>query len=378
MTSLDDLLAPITAQQFRETWLGRRPLHIPAAASDHKRALLDWSSFNRLLNQSDLWTAHTLRLMVNRVSVPAAEYCMAAQTPAGQVLRPVPGKVDVFLAEGASLVANEVQALHPPIDMAATALSRAFAARAGVNVYCSFKDVQAFGPHYDNHDVFAVQTEGEKIWRIYQTKIDMPVDLPPNTPETLEWLERAHGPLLTEVHMRPGDVLYLPRGQFHDALAIDGASLHVTFSVTALYGRVLFSLLDNVAMQFPAFRAYFPPAEEADGKALTAHLAELATLLRDIVASSAFRDEVAMSQERLVRRPAAFALPDRRILTQYRPTGRPFPPSGTALQVAWDWCAARARFSIEEMLGEFDFIAEERLRAAIEAAVAASALERLP
>jgi ribosomal protein L16 Arg81 hydroxylase len=286
--------------------------------------------------------------------------------------------MEVFLAGGASLVANEVQTLHSPIDRAAAALGRAFAAQVGANVYCSFKDVQAFGPHYDNHDVFAVQTEGEKIWRIYETQMDTPVDLPPATEETRQWLEQMHGPLLTEVRMRPGDVLYLPRGQFHEALAVDGPSLHVTFSVTALYGRILFSLLDNAAMQFPAFRTYFPPADEAGGRALGAHLSNLATLVRDIVASPAFLAEVAMAQERLVRRPAAFALPERQALTHYRTTGRPFPSSGPALQVAWGWCTDRTRFSIEQMLGEFDFIDEAQLRAAVDAAVASGALERHP
>ena len=54
-------------------------------------------------------------------------------------------------------------------------LEREFAARASANVYCSFKGVQAFQTHYDLHDVFAVQAEGEKTWRIYESRADTPV-----------------------------------------------------------------------------------------------------------------------------------------------------------------------------------------------------------
>ncbi len=66
--------------------------------------------------------------------------------------------------------------------------------------------------------------------------------------------------------MRPGDVLYLPRGWYHDALAVDGPSLHVTLSVTPLYGRILFRLLEPAAMQDPAFRAWLPPADRDGGR----------------------------------------------------------------------------------------------------------------
>lgn len=377
MMTLDELLAPVTAHHFSDRFQGRLPLHIPAGDNDSKRGLLDWDSFNRLLGQSAIWTAQTCRLMLNRVAVPVADYCDPCSTPHGTDLRPSPQKMDVFLTAGASLVMNEVQTLHPPITRVAATLSRAFAAQIGANVYCSFKDVQAFGSHYDNHDVFAVQTEGEKIWRIYENQIEMPVDLPPDTAETRLWLEQARGPLISEIRMRPGDVLYLPRGRFHDALAVDGASLHVTFSVTALYGRILFSLLDSAAMQLPTFRAYFPPAAEDGGRPLAAHLEQLGSLLSRLVSSQAFIDEVAMTQERLVPRPARFILPERKSETRYRTTRLAFPQGGTAAGLAYDWCTARDEFSLEHMLAELDFIEEAALRRAVDDAIASGALVRV-
>lgn len=370
------LLAPISPERFQAEFQGRRPLHIPAGDQDARRGLLDWSAFNRLLGQTGLWTSNSLKLVINRVPVPESDYCQPARTMQGMVLRPCPRKVEVFLNAGASLVANEVQTLHPPIAELSAALSRAFAAQVGANIYCSFKGVQAFGPHYDVHDVFAVQTEGEKMWRIYETRIESPVDLPPGNEDTLQWLEQSRGPLLTEILMKPGDVLYLPRGQFHDALATDGASLHVTFSVTALYGRILFSLLESAAMQFPLFREYFPPADQEGGAALSAHLSRLGALVADIIASPAFRDEVAMSQERLVPRPTTFNLPTRPVSPVYRRTGLAFPAGSTAEQIVYDWCAGQDRFSLEKIRAEFDFIRPDRVQRAVEAAEAAGALTR--
>jgi lysine-specific demethylase/histidyl-hydroxylase NO66 len=378
LSDLEALLAPYPLERFRAEVQGRRPLHIPADSDDRKRALLRWSDFNRLLGQDGIWTSNTLRLMVNRSPVAVQDYCQTVRTTEGQAVRPVPKKVELFLNSGASLIANEVQSLHLPIGEAATALSRAFSALVGANIYCSFENIQAFGPHYDVHDVFAVQTEGTKVWRIYEQQLDMPVDLPPNGAETLRWLEETRGRLVNEITMKPGDVLYLPRGRFHDALATEGESLHVTFSVTALYGRVILSLLDNAAIQFPLFRAYFPPADQDGGRALSEHLAQLSGLVADIVASAAFRDEVAMSQERLVPRKAKFALPVRRALQGLAPTGSPFPRASTQIQLAYEWCAAQAHFSRDQMLAEFDFIEPQALGRAIDVAEQAGALKSVP
>lgn len=378
LSDLEALLAPYSPEQFRAEVQGRRPLHIPADCNDHKRALLRWSDLNRLLGQDGIWTPHNLKLVANRSAVAVEDYCQTVRTIEGQGLRPVPKKVELFLNSGASLIANEVQSLHAPIGDAATALSRAFAAQVGANVYCSFENIQAFGPHYDAHDVFAVQTEGTKVWRIYEQQLDTPVDLPPSGPETLRWLEETRGRLVSEIVMNPGDVLYLPRGRFHDALATQGASLHVTFSVTALYGRVILSLLDNAAIQFPLFREYFPPADKDGGRALSEHLAQLSRLVADIVASAAFRDEVAMSQERLVPRKATFALPARKASPGYAPTGSPFPRGSTQIAVAYEWCAAQAHFSRDQMLAAFDFIEPDALGRAIDAAEAAGALTKVP
>jgi hypothetical protein len=211
--------------------------------------------------------------------------------------------------------------------------------------------VQAFGTHFDLHDVFAIQTEGEKTWRLYQNRADSPVAL-------------------------PGDESDL-RGWYHDALATEGASLYVTFSVTPLYGRVLFSLLENAALQDPAFRAWLTPASLDGGRALSAQLADLGRRLQALTALPAFRDEVAMAQERLAARPVEFALPERRPLTLYRPTGLLAPRIEGPARVAIGWAVSQPQFALEDMIAQFDFIAEADIREAVAVAERGGALERV-
>ena len=177
--------------------------------------------------------------------------------------------------------------------------------------------------------------------------------------------------------MKPGDVLYLPRGQFHDALATEGASLHVTFSITPLYGRILFRLLESAAMQDPAFRKWLRPAGEGGGAPLKAQLRDLGARLAALAASPAFADEIAMGQTRLTPRAPAYALPARTALTFYAPTGLAAPAVAGPAAVAVDWLLGQSRVALEDMIAQFDFVPEADLRDAVDRLTAAGALRRV-
>ena len=173
---------------------------------------------------------------------------------------------------------------------------------------------------------------------------------------------------MTEIRMQPGDVMYLPRGWYHDAMTTEGASLHVTFSVTPLYGRIMFRLLESAAMQDPAFREWLAPGE-SDGERLGKQLADLGRRLAELSALPAFRDEVLMAQERLVPRTAPYALPTRTPLTLLRATGLA-PPRGTGpAQVAIEWALGQPQFAMEDVIAQFDFVSVPALNEAFEAAI---------
>ena len=92
---------------------------------------------------------------------------------------------------------------------------------------------QAFGPHFDTHDVFALHCDGEKTWNIYETLEDNPINHPIFKSDLAERTEKA-GKVIDQVHMRPGDLLYLPRGKFHDALASKSGAIHIAFGINYL------------------------------------------------------------------------------------------------------------------------------------------------
>ncbi len=377
MHSLDNLLHPISPEHFLGEYVGRKPLHIPASGDGGKAAILTWPDFNRLLGQGSLWTSAHLRLMRNYVAVPPDQYCHPVATPQGEVLRPWPQKVEVFLSAGASLIANDVLSIHEPLMRIGETLSRTFAASIGANIYCSFRGVQAFGTHFDNHDVIVIQTGGTKVWNLYESRADNPVENFPDDDATRRWFEQTRGALMQQVTMQPGDVLYLPRGWYHDALATDGPSLHVTFAITPLHGRTLLALLNLEAMKDPAYRAFAPPATGDGGAALAAHLVEYSQILARIAASPAFAEEVARSQTRMTPRPPSFTLPERKPITLIRTTGRSFPDCSNTVREIYDWAISERQFALEDMVAHFQSLSEDDVRASVAAAEAAGALQRV-
>lgn len=377
MLTLTDLLAPVSPDVFHAEYDDQKPLYIPAPDGATKRELLDWAGLNALLGQRSIWTPQTLKVVFKGQQISPNLYCIESESKSGRVLRPSPSKLQILMGQGASVIADDVQDLTPSLRTLCKGLSQALAGHVGAHIYSSFQDIQAFGTHFDLHHVFAVQTEGEKTWRLYQNRADRPTTFPFDSPEIRRWLNESRGEVMTEVRMRPGDVLYLPRGWYHDAVATDGASLHVTFSITPLSGRAFFRLLETAAMEDPAFRAWLRPADESGGGALKAQLEGLGEALAALAAGGGLREEIAMAQARLVPRGDDFELPGQIALTFYERTALAAPPIEGPAGRAIDWAMSQPRILLEDMIAEFDFVPEADLRDALDRTIRAGALRRI-
>ena len=311
MTDFRSFLAPCDADTFRAQYFGKRPIHIRREAAGS--AALSWRRFNEVLGIAPYWNEDTLKIYLRNRAALRENYCHTADVRPGAKAPADPAKVQALLGLGASLIANHIHRVCPEVAAIACMLEHEFAARVAANAYCSFKGVQAFQTHFDLHDVFAVQMEGEKTWRVYESRADAPVvPLPPGE-EIEKWLVASRGQLLFEAVMKPGDILYLPRGQYHDALTGAQASLHVSFGVTPATGLALFELLENALTTESAFRQYLPDARNQ--AELRQRLATLAERVKAVMTSPAFATDVLNHQRGLAGTRAAYGLPE-----QVRPT----------------------------------------------------------
>lgn len=104
-----------------------------------------------------------------------------------------------------------------------------FKHRTQSNIYLTPKNAQGFASHYDSHDVFILQFEGSKTWRIYNNAM-------PLADKSNAFVKEGFipGPIEDEFTLHQGDMLYIPRGIVHDAYCTEENSGHIT---TGLLGK---------------------------------------------------------------------------------------------------------------------------------------------
>lgn len=115
----------------------------------------------------------------------------------------------------------------------------------GANVYLTPVNSQGFAPHFDDIDAFICQVEGQKRWKVYAPRSDGLDDLPRCSSIDFSREDMAKTTVVIDAVLKPGDMLYLPRGTIHEAECVssnsrdvngdskaeDEYSLHVTVSM---------------------------------------------------------------------------------------------------------------------------------------------------
>jgi ribosomal protein L16 Arg81 hydroxylase len=290
MMSFADILAPVDVAAFQSDYLWKRPLHIPGTP-DKFAGVMNWEILNRLLGMVSVWSAHSLVMVLDKEPVPAGTY--AAPAPGrdgGQVLRPDPAKVKSLLKRGATLVANDIDQLTPELSAFSATLENALGAKLQINLYLSSKRKQGFKVHFDTHDVFAVHVMGEKTWMVFEGRAQDPIAHPAFKSLDQEHHERAKGELWKEVRLKPGDLLYLPRGQYHYALADEGPCVHLAVGATYPIGIDVVTYLFERLVHEPLARANLP---QTDPEALAVALRGLGQRMAEILAEPARHEDVA-------------------------------------------------------------------------------------
>lgn len=372
--TFDEILAPLGVDRFFAEHYDRKAVHIEGGAEKFAN-IMSWETLTALLNMTAIWSSASLQLVLDRAVVPPAQYCRTARGRDGrELLQPDAEKVMALLRSGASMVANDIDTLTPALAGFAAALEDALDAKVQANLYCSWRERQAFDSHFDTHDVYAVHIAGEKLWRLYEMRAERPIAHPRFKSFGQDWHDSSKGTVSQEVLMRPGDLLYIPRGQYHDALALSDGTIHVAFGATSVIGLELLDLLANMAVEDPAFRGNMPRSAEGEA-AVTSWLSDLADRLAGFARSDAAvqamrahraqyrypRGGIALPVEREQRRFRVIA-PDLKVVRNKsgwmlagRKGAAPIPPG---MEGPVEWIVGRSAFSESELADAFPDLAQ--------------------
>lgn len=275
---IDLIVEVLGGDGFLAQDLGRAHRVYPAPQSERDRfaGLLTWPALNQLLDTHRVEPPR-LRLARGGTTIPVSDYCQQRTYRRMQPWEaPQPHLVGEQLRDGATLVLDAIEEMHPPIRDMVSTLERRLRTGVQVNAYASWTAQEGFGVHWDDHDVIVLQISGAKRWRIYGPTRPAPLyrdvefdDTPPEQPDD-------------EFTLEAGDALHVPRGWWHAAAASTGhPSLHLTCGLATHTGIDLLSWLVDQLRAQPTLRADLPRLNDKHGqtgwrqdviKLLTEHL----------------------------------------------------------------------------------------------------------
>lgn len=264
---LEDLVGD-TRKFFAETWRCRPLVHRGSAA------------ITSLISEAEIWDTVDCGLLMRPYFVAFNEGVRSALseiTTARQVVgHKVPGfvnpeQVKQDFADGGTFKLNQPEHWHPVFHDLVESLGEQIDAELETYVFLSPPDRKAIETHMDGSHVFVLQVAGSKDWTV--GLLDA---------ESLSISDRYRGRALTrdttlQVTLHPGDVLYMPHGSPHHAVARGGNSIHVAVTVEEPTPADLAEVMLAEAVSDPAFAAI-------DGGAYRRTPAENAALVRSLVA----------------------------------------------------------------------------------------------
>lgn len=286
---IDFGLAP---EAFDEGYLEKNVhLHRGAVRAD----LFDWSELDAVLHRIE---PRAPALQLFRHGIVAEEDYTDEAIEFGQPRRRLDrARFHALLSDGATLVINRVENQSLIAKRLCAKVAR-FSGQATVsNGYLSRGGDGTFGKHWDTHDVFALQLIGRKRWHVFPPTFPLPLAMHASAGSGHRCPER---PVLDCV-LSAGDLLYVPRGWWHQAIPFDEPSFHLSVGT---YGATVHDyLMWACARHLPGLEGARRSLRGApDGAELAGVIDRLRDVVLDPAAIAAFRRELS-ARERVVSEP---------------------------------------------------------------------------
>ena len=246
----DDILAwllqPVGINTFLSEYWEKKVLHCKSTQTGRFSKLLSLTRLDEITGTFGLRTPD-IRLVKHKEDIPVSKYTFKDNRIDAM-------RVGRLFAEGATIIYNALQDRDEPIRQLCAQLAERTSMRTQANIYLTPPVNQGFQAHWDTHDVYILQIEGQKKWRIYETRKDFALPHQRFKPDQIE-----PGEVEQEFILRQGELLYIPRGVMHSAESIDSVSLHVTIGIIAYSWSDFFTdCVHELAENEPQWRQNLP------------------------------------------------------------------------------------------------------------------------
>ncbi|MFU2059509.1 cupin domain-containing protein [Avibacterium volantium] len=223
---------PISEKEFRSNFFEKKPLLMKNAVK--KENLLSWNEINQIFPRCNLISEDDIKVMYRGEKLPK-EYYLEAYDDLGHLRYKFKEEVLYnFMRDGATLVANGI-VNEPNVDIFSQEIANFSKCHTFTSLYIAFNNKRSFKSHWDSRDIFAVQMQGKKRWIIHAPTFKDPLfmhkskDMPEYEPN----LEDVYMDIILEA----GDVLYLPRGWWHDPIPVGEETVHLAIGIFPPYAN---------------------------------------------------------------------------------------------------------------------------------------------
>jgi ribosomal protein L16 Arg81 hydroxylase len=197
--SLSTLVAPVADEEFRSRYWERQPLVVHRKDPDYYHGLFSLEDFDEAIIRSPDYVK-----LANAATNKNVSY-------KNQVTQGLEGVLSDMRA-GGTIVLDQLHHREPKLGELCRVLAAELGHRFQVNLYLTPPSGKGFSPHWDNHDVFILQTVGSKCWNIEKQRRVFPAKNASMDDEGRE----LRGDLDSFV-LEQGDLIYIPCGFVHAA-----------------------------------------------------------------------------------------------------------------------------------------------------------------
>lgn len=243
------LISPLDPQEFFSKYWERTPLVLNNRQAKGYEGLISLKDVDFLLSSLSssiaFYNPCPLVKFINNKKILRLENYLNTQTGYLDMK-----KIFAGFKDGNTILLNSLQLRCEPARKLTSALEDVFGHPVSAAMFLTPANSQGSGPHHDPQDVFILQLEGEKLWKVYNERVEFPIA------EVASSFQGTLTSPLHEVHLNPGDLLYIPRGYYHEARTENKYSLHLTVAIRSF---TWLDLIQKMAYKIPSLRRALPP-----------------------------------------------------------------------------------------------------------------------
>ncbi|MFP5064781.1 JmjC domain-containing protein [Acinetobacter pittii] len=205
---------------FKSQYQEKEPIVFKNIIQSHS---ICWDNINEILARCDA-NSNEFRVSFSDGNVPKNKYIDTFFNVG--VLHNKLNKKAIYdyLQKGATIVANNIFD-EPVFNDFAREIAQYTNRQTLTSTYIAFGDKDSYRAHWDTRDVFALQIIGRKRWVIYKPSFNEPLYF--HQSKDFEDLYPCPDEVYMDVILEPGDILYIPRGWWHNPSPLGEPTVHL-------------------------------------------------------------------------------------------------------------------------------------------------------